>query len=450
MLISIRLRTENRNDTHLKPAGDQMNSRTSIDVLVLGAGPSALAIASALVEEKLHVEVLSSNDHQDPWPYTYGIWGEEVDEFGLGHLLEHRWTNTVSFFGLGSLEPKSEENLPRNHTCDYGLFDKKKLQQHWIHQCEKASVNWHRGIASDIEIDGLTSTVTTAEGRKINARLVIDATGYKPVFLKAPYSGPVAIQTCYGVVGKFNKPPVEKGQFVLMDYRSDHLSKEERKEPPTFLYAMDLGNNTFFLEETSLGLFPPLTLEKLQARLQRRLAHRGLSITHLEHEEHGLFLPMNMPLPDMKQPLLGFGGAAAMVHPASGYMVGGLLRRAPSVAKAISLAMQDKSASSAFIAKKGWSALWPKDLRRKQALYHFGLEKLMRFQESQLRDFFTGFFDLPKEQWFGFLTNTLSLQDLVKAMWTMFLKAPWSVRLGLMGMQGRELRLLWQFVKPLN
>ena len=50
---------------------------------------------------------------------------------------------------------------------------------------------------------------------------------------------------------------------------------------------------------------------------------------------------MNMPIPDLTQPVLGFGGSAGMVHPASGYMVGSLLRRAPKVAKALSLAMKD-------------------------------------------------------------------------------------------------------------
>ena len=39
-----------------------------------------------------------------------------------------------------------------------------------------------------------------------------------------------------------------------MDYRNDHLNEEQRKEPPTFLYAMDMGNGKYFLEETSLGL----------------------------------------------------------------------------------------------------------------------------------------------------------------------------------------------------
>ncbi len=425
-----------------------MSTRTSVDVLVLGAGPGALAITAALGNESLRVEVLSATNHKEPWPYTYGVWGEEVDEFGLEHLLEYRWKNTVSFFGQGSSEPKADANQPTKHERDYGLFDKRKLQLYWIQQCEDANVKWHRGHAAKLNIDDSICTVTTAEGVQLSARVLIDATGYEPVFLKAPKNWPVAIQTCYGVVGRFNTPPVEEGQFVLMDYRCDHLSSEEREEPPTFLYAMDLGNGRFFLEETSLGLAPPLTLDTLKSRLERRLAHRDLKITDLEHEELGLYLPMNKPLPDLQQPFLGFGGAAAMVHPASGYMVGGLLRRSPCVAGVIAKALLDKNASPASIAAEGWAVLWPPELRRKQALYQFGLEKLMRFEEDQLRDFFKGFFALPSEQWYGFLTNTLSLSDLVKAMWTMYLKAPWSVRWGLMGMQGRELYLLWQFLKP--
>ena len=72
----------------------------------------------------------------------------------------------------------------------------------------------------------------------------------------------------------------------------------------------------------------------------------------------------------------------------------------------------------------------------------------MRFEESQLRDFFKGFFALPRSQWYGFLTNTLTLSELVDAMWTMFKKAPLKVKWGLMEMKGRELKLLWEFLKP--
>ena len=189
-------------------------------------------------------------------------------------------------------------------------------------------------------------------------------------------------------------------------------------------------------------------MDDLKGRLEKRLAHRDIEITSKQHEELGLFLPMNMPIPDFKQPILGYGGAASMVHPASGYLIGNVLRRAPLVAKAISDAMKDKNLPTMLIAKKGWESLWPTELIRKKSLYQFGLEKLMRFDEKLLREFFEGFFQLPKNQWYGFLTDTLSLKEIVNAMWTMFLKAPWSVKKGLMIMRGKELRMLLKIIFP--
>ena len=418
------------------------------DVLVLGAGPAGMAIASALGKEKLEVEVLSPNGPDEPWPNTYGIWGKEVDQLGLQDLLEYRCKNTVSFFGHGSLEEHHYENKATEHSLDYGLFDKKKLHSYWLNECNNSLIKWHEGFAEKINFQKQKSTVTTSDGKTYSARLVVDATGYDPVFLKLKSCGPLAVQTCYGIVGSFSKPPLKKGQFVLMDYRNDHLNEEQKKEPPTFLYAMDMGNGKYFLEETSLGLVNPLTMENLKERLEKRLSYRNISITSMQHEELGLFLPMNMPIPDFKQQVLGYGGAASMVHPASGYLIGNVLRRAPLVAKAISTAMNDKKLSTFHIARKGWESLWPKELIRKKSIYQFGLEKLMRFDEKLLREFFGSFFKLPKTQWYGFLTDTLSLREIVYAMCIMFIRAPWSVKKGLMIMHGKELKMLLRIVLP--
>lgn len=71
----------------------------AVDVLVVGAGPAALAIATALLERGVTVAALALGDPRDPWPNTYGIWGEEVDRLGLADLLGHRWSNTLSWFG---------------------------------------------------------------------------------------------------------------------------------------------------------------------------------------------------------------------------------------------------------------------------------------------------------------------------------------------------------------
>ena len=418
------------------------------DVIVLGGGPAALCLAAALAEQALQVSLLAPHDLPAPWPNTYGIWVDEVEALGLAHLLEHRWSHTVSYFGPGAADPADPANAPTAHGRDYGLFDREGLQRHWLTACERGGVAVLQGKAERFEIDpaGGRSVLHTADGTVLQARLVVDATGHNAAFVRRPDKGPVAGQAAYGVVGRFTAPPVEPGQFVLMDYRADHLTEAERQEPPTFLYAMDLGGGRFFVEETSLGLAPPVPYAVLKQRLEQRLAHRGVAISAVEHEEFCLF-PMNLPLPDLDQPLLGFGGSAAMVHPASGYLVGSLLRRAPAVAAAVAAAMADPAAPSAALARAGWQALWPRELRRKHALYQFGLEKLMRFSEPQLRAHFATFFSLPQDQWFGFLVNTSSVPELLTAMLRLFATAPWSVKAGLMGMEGREwtlgIDLIW-------
>jgi len=105
------------------------------DVLVLGAGPAGMAIASALGKEKLDVEVLSPKGPDEPWPNTYGIRGKEVDQLGLQYLLEYRWKNTVSFFVHGALEEQDDENKATEHSLDFGLFDKKNLHNYWFNEC---------------------------------------------------------------------------------------------------------------------------------------------------------------------------------------------------------------------------------------------------------------------------------------------------------------------------
>jgi lycopene cyclase-like protein len=425
------------------------------DVLVIGAGPAGLCIAAALAGEGLQVTVLSAHDPQTPWPSTYGIWGEEVDSLGLTHLLGHRWSRTVSYFGPGEADAAGPASGRVSHGLDYGLFDRQRLQAHWLEQARQGGVHWRRGEAVRLSFEGTrgagqpagVSVVSTAAGEQLRSRLVLDASGHGSALVRRPDQGPVAGQAAYGVVGRFTAAPVEPGQFVLMDFRADHLSPAQRQEPPSFLYAMDLGEGRYFVEETSLALAPPLGFDTLRRRLELRLAHRQVAISAVDHEEFCLF-PMNLPLPDPGQPLLAFGGAAAMVHPASGYLVGALLRRAPGLAAAVAAACADPQASPAALAAAGWAALWPRELRRRHALYQFGLEKLMRFPEARLRAFFATFFALPQQQWYGFLTNTLSVPQLLAAMLRLFALAPWEVRLGLLGLQGRETALLGRLLNP--
>ncbi len=396
------------------------------DVLVLGAGPAALCIVAELIEQGIKVTALASHTPDRPWPNTYGIWAEELESLGMESLLGHRWQKTISHFGNGIGE---QGNSPTQHNFDYGLFDPVALQRSLLKRC--GDLEWCVETAENIEFLGNQTKVICTSGNTFRGRVVIDASGHRSRFVKRPNRGPVAEQAAYGIVGRFSSPPVGKEQFVLMDFRPDHLTDKERKEPPSFLYAMDFGDGIFFVEETSLACSPPFSLNKLKERLHSRLLHRGVSVTEIIHEEHCLF-PMNLPLPDRKQPLLAFGGAASMVHPASGYMVGALLRRAPTLAKQLARGLAaDPPLDSSTLAQDAWNVLWTPELVQRHRLYQFGLRRLMSFDEERLRRFFDTFFKLPREDWAGFLANTLPLPNLLLVMIRLFWTSPWDIRFGM-------------------
>jgi len=393
------------------------------DVLIVGAGPAGLALAAALCDAGLQVEGIALDGPQTPWASTYGIWEDELPSADYIALLQHRWTDCVSYAGAQELR------LDRV----YGLLDNPRLQAHLLARCQRTAMRWHRQPARAIEQQDRVSIAALADATTVPARIVVDASGHMPIFVQRPPLGAVAYQAAYGVVGRFTQPPVRDGRLVLMDYRADHLTAAERaQDPPTFLYAMHLGDGRYFVEETSLANVPAVPFDRLEQRLRRRLAHRNIAIAAVEHEEYCLF-PMNMPVPLLDQPVLGYGGAASMVHPASGYQVGAALRYAPIVARALHDALLDPQATPAQIAAAGWQAIWPPDRLRKRRLYLFGLQTLLGFDVTRLQSFFAAFFHLPRRQWGGYLSNTLTRVEVMRAMTELLLRAPMDVRRSLIG-----------------
>ena len=236
-----------------------------LDILILGSGPAALCLASELAKQDLNIKGISTKSPNEKWENTYGIWASELEELGLESLLSHRWCKTVSFFGNG--ENKKGDN-PTKHNYDYGLINQEAFQNELLKKCN--GIEWLNETAKDIKEKNKLSEVICSSGLKIKARLVIDASGHKSNFVKRPVQNEIAQQAAYGIVGKFSSPPVNKEQFVLMDFRPNHLNNEEKLSSPSFLYAMDLGNETFFVEETSLASYPALSRENLKKRLFKR------------------------------------------------------------------------------------------------------------------------------------------------------------------------------------
>ncbi len=405
-----------------------------VDVLVIGAGPAGLAISAALCNAGVRVQGLSLSQPSFPWKNTYGIWRDDLERLELTNLLGKSWKDCTVYADEGEIALNRE----------YGLFDNARFQNFLLEQCDRGGMTWQVGSAARVEEDGLFAHLTTKDGQEILSRVVIDASGHEPVLLKRPPLKRIAFQTAYGVVGTFSTPPVRSGQMVLMDYRTDHLPIRAPKDPPTFLYAMDLGEGLYFVEETSLANHPAVSLDLLETRLTQRLEYRGIRVLEVQDIERCIF-PMNLPIPYLKQEVFGYGGAASMVHPASGYQVGAALRRAPEIAMRITQCL-DSGMTPSGIANLAWDTLWPSERIRNRNLYLFGLENIMRLDSYKINRFFRSFFTLPDAFWNGYLSDRLNHPELLQTMTRLFLKAPWDVKISLISSIGSQWMLFREAV----
>lgn len=379
------------------------------DVLVVGAGPAGLALAAACADTGLKVTVVAPQ-HGLAWTNTYGVW---LDEAGVGDdALRARWERPQVGLDAG----------PRTLNRPYGLLDNESL-----HAALRSSglialageVRRFR-VVSDRVVVGL------AGGEEVAAGVVVDATGHRSTLVRPGLGRPPAWQVAYGVVATFARAPIPEGSMSLMDWRTP-LSGLEILRLPTFLYAMDLGEGRVFVEETSLAARPAVAVDLLRARLTERLELGGTPVLEVLSEERVRF-PLGGPLPPRDQPIVAFGAAAGMVHPATGYSVGSALRRAPAVAGALGAALGELGATPSSVARAGWGAVWPHDLVRQRALHVYGLETLLRMDRTTTQSFFSAFFSLPQERWVGYLSGAPSTGELARTMLEVFRHADGPLR----------------------
>ena len=382
-----------------------------LDVAVMGTGPSGLALARACAQRGLSVVVVSPDPAQ-PWHANYAAWDDEVTEPLLRGAFEATWAAP----GVWLDDESGERVLDRR----YARFSTIALQAALVTAAESAGCRLHRGTVVAVDNGDRGATLRLQDDTEIHAAVAVDATGGATPFVQRVSDASPAWQVAYGQLVEVESHPWFAGEMVLMDWRG--LPGDAPNDVPTFLYALPLGKNLLFVEETSLAARPGVALPTLQSRLQRRLMHRGIRVVRVLREER-CRIPMGLPLPRRDQRLLAFGAAAGKVHPATGYQVARSFTEAPAVAEALAAGLQSGPTRASEL---GWQAIWPREALVQWELYSFGSNFLCTLGAAETRAFFDAFFDLETPVWRGYLSGTLGVAGLAHAMGQVFsnLSAP--------------------------
>ncbi|OZM72500.1 lycopene cyclase [Amycolatopsis antarctica] len=373
------------------------------DVVVAGAGPAGVALAGACARHGLHTVLLDPAPSR-PWTATYGLWRDELP--GLPETAIASASPSVLAVA------RSARTLQR----EYLVADTAGLRA-WL---TADGVEHVRGEAVHVVHGPGGSTVTLADGRRLAAGVVADATGARRVLGGAPGRTRSA-QAAYGLVlPRARAAGLLSAPAVLMDWRGAD------RPDPTFAYVVPLAGDRVLVEETSLARSPALTMAALAARLHARLAAAGVPADGTA-ERVRIPLDLSLPRPGRVVP---FGVAAAMVHPATGYSLATSLTLAPRVAAAVAADLPRGPATAARSARR---EIWTPRALAVHRLRRYGLRAMEAMPPSALIDFFELFFGLPPEAQRAFTSGREDLAGTSAAMSALFRQAPWRLRARLLG-----------------
>mmetsp|Transcript_63572 Transcript_63572/g.175318 ORF Transcript_63572/g.175318 Transcript_63572/m.175318 type:complete len:511 (-) Transcript_63572:915-2447(-) len=415
-----------------------------VDVAVVGGGPAGYAMAALMSSAHGASVALVDPNPEGCWPNNYGEWREEwqrlSERLGMPELMDcvtREWEITDTFFG-GSFGAPWDERTRLNRA--YVQVDRQALKELLSNKiatsgrCEVISAKLNaKLVASNIFDNGIVhdsvgSTLTLSTGATVRAKVVLDATGFESKLVAREakeVSGnweelEPGYQIAYGFACELEDGlgPYDANAMTLFDYRTDHFDEgstllADAENRPTFVYVMPQGEQAngrqkAFFEETSLvGRGERrLGFAECKKRLDLRLKHLGVKVVPgtIEEEEF-CYIPMGGALPDLTQRVVAVGGAAATVHPSTGYQLCRMLASSTDIAAALSQELAAPSFSPDCAAAAAYRSIWSPSLRLQRDFQVYGGEFLMAQPVEKLRGFFSAFFKLDTILWGGFLAG---------------------------------------------
>ncbi|NHC14331.1 lycopene cyclase family protein [Motilibacter deserti] len=380
--------------------------RERVDVLVAGAGPAGLAAAAACAREGLQVIVV--DPLHAPWRPTYSLWHDEAEAAASALGLGTATTISSAFDRTLVRTARSELTLARR----YAVLDNTAARQALLDAATRRGAQLVTDRLVAVSPDG---TGRLASGRRIDAAVVLDATGPRP---RRGAAGPA--QRAWGELVEGADALVAKGEALFMDWATP---KRVSADFPWFLYALDRGDGSTLLEATSLAAAPPVPLPALRAALHQLLARHALRPVGPAER---VSIPLGDPPPPRRRTTVPLGAAAGLVHPATGYSVAASLLLATPLAGAVAAAVQAGDAAGARRAAE--RTTWPTSRRRAWPLLRLGLDVLLGLDADGLDAFFAAFFTLPEHTWAGYAAADPHPTAVTAAMRSTFIALPWRLR----------------------
>ncbi|MGK8520651.1 lycopene cyclase family protein [Nocardia asteroides] len=324
-----------------------------VDVCVVGLGPTGRALAHRAMRAGLSVTAIDPRPDR-LWPPTYSCWVDELPQ----------WlppTAVATTIPAPTVWTKTEHRIDR----PYCVLSKPGLRA--ALPLDDATVVAGRAVRVDAH------EVELADGALHRATAVFDTRGLPPL-------GRRRAASAHGIFvdAETAAPMVAAGEGLLLDWRPENGAGPD--EPPSFLYAVPLGDGTVIFEETSLGLRGGMPQHELRKRTLNRLAAHGIRLSGEESSEAAHY-PLDQPPPRRGAArAIPFGSRGGMMHPCTGYSV------------ADSLALADTAITALRQGRDPVAALWPPRARLVYWMRMRGLYGLGRLTTEQSVAMFDAFF----------------------------------------------------------
>ncbi len=334
--------------------------RVRVDICVVGLGPTGRALAHRAVRAGFEVAVVDPRPER-PWVPTYSCWVDELPRWLPDSAIAARIEAPTVWTG-------AEHRIRRPYCVlsKAGLREALPLDDAAVLTGRAAAVGAHRVELND-------DTVVTAD-------TVFDTRGL-------PVPGARRTASAHGIFVDAERaaPMIGEGEGLLLDWRDENGAGPG--EPPSFLYAVPLGDGTVIFEETSLGLRGGMPQRELRRRTLNRLAAHGIRLTGEEPTEAAHY-PLDQPPPRPGASMaVPFGSRGGMMHPCTGYSV------------ADSLALVDTAVEAVRAGKDPIRRLWPARARLVYWMRERGLYGLGRLTTAQSTAMFDAFFTAsPRQQ----------------------------------------------------